>query len=102
MTFYVYVLRCADDNLYIGYTNDLNRRFAEHSEGVNPRAYTFSRRPVTVLATFEFPTAIQAFRAERMMKGWSRSKKLAFIDEKVELFKFLSLKPKDRKRKLRL
>jgi len=44
--YYVYILRCKDDSLYTGITNDLERRVNEHNDGRLPNAYTFSRRPV--------------------------------------------------------
>ena len=32
-SYFLYILRCADNSLYIGHTNDLDRRFGEHGEG---------------------------------------------------------------------
>ena len=44
---YVYLLRCADDSLYCGWTTDVERRVAAHRAGTASR-YTRSRRPVEV------------------------------------------------------
>ena len=45
---YVYILRCADDTLYTGYTTDLKAREATHNAGKGAK-YTRSRRPVTLV-----------------------------------------------------
>jgi predicted GIY-YIG superfamily endonuclease len=78
--FCVYVLSCADGALYIGHTDDLERRIAEHQSGEIP-GFTARkrRRPVTLAFVQEFATRDEAFAAERQLKGWSRAKKLAFI-----------------------
>jgi predicted GIY-YIG superfamily endonuclease len=44
---WVYLLRCADDSLYCGWTIDLDRRLARHEAGT-ASAYTRSRRPVAL------------------------------------------------------
>jgi predicted GIY-YIG superfamily endonuclease len=78
MSFYVYMLRCADDSYYIGQTDDLANRFAQHQSG-GPRCYTTDRRPVTLVWSQEFSTREEALGAERQVKGWSRRKKEALI-----------------------
>jgi predicted GIY-YIG superfamily endonuclease len=40
--YYVYMLRCRDGSLYVGFTNDLERRFAEHRDGINRNCYTMT------------------------------------------------------------
>ena len=43
--YYVYMLRCFDGTFYVGVTNDIERRYAEHRAGHDPRSYTALRRP---------------------------------------------------------
>ena len=76
--FHVYMLRCRDGSLYVGHTDDLEKRMAEHAEGV-ASAYTFARRPVQLVWTEEFSRREDAFELERRLKGWVRRKKEAFI-----------------------
>jgi len=60
MTFWVYILRCADCSYYTGHTDNLERRVAEHSSGAIPGCYTFKRRPVELVFSSTFPTRDEA------------------------------------------
>ena len=46
---FVYILRCADDSLYTGITNDVARRVKQHNTGQQGARYTRQRRPVTLV-----------------------------------------------------
>ena len=76
---WAYLLLCADGTYYVGSTTDLERRLYEHENGVYPRAYTYSRRPVKMVWCQQFPTVEEAYAFERQVHGWSRAKKEAFI-----------------------
>jgi len=76
MTFYVYLLECADGSIYCGHTDDLEARISAHQLGTF-RGYTFKRRPVRLIFHEQFSSRAEALAAERQIKGWSRSKKLA-------------------------
>ena len=78
-SFWVYILRCSDGSYYTGMTSDLALRIVEHEQGLEARAYTYSRRPVVLVWSHVFPTHDEAFRAERQIKGWRRLKKEALI-----------------------
>jgi len=78
MTFWAYMLQCADRHFYVGHTDDLEARFAAHQSGTMP-GYTSTRLPVTLVWSQEFPTRYEALAAERQLKGWGRAKKLALI-----------------------
>ena len=78
MAFHTYILRCADGSYYVGHTEDLEHRLAEHQAGTTG-GYTARRRPVMLLWTQSFQTREEAFAAERQLKGWSRAKKEAMI-----------------------
>ena len=76
MSFWVYMLRCADDSSYVGHTDDLSVRIAQHQFG-ELGGYTVARRPVTLIWSEEMATRDDAFAAEHKVKGWSRAKKEA-------------------------
>lgn len=78
MTYWVYILRCADGTLYTGCTNDLSRRLAAHNAGKGAK-YTRSRRPVELVYWEEVPDKSAALRREAAIKGLSRGEKLALI-----------------------
>ena len=77
--FFVYILRCADRSYYVGHTDELQRRIAEHHAGL--AGYTARRRPVELAYRCEFETRIDALTRELQIKGWSRAKKEALINE---------------------
>ena len=89
MAFYVYILRCADGRYYVGHTDDLDRRMAQHSDGV-ASAFTAKRRPLTLLWASDCPDREVAFALERQLKGWSRAKKEAFMRGDFEALPGLS------------
>ena len=45
----VYMLRCSDNSLYTGVTNNLERRVDEHNNGKQAAKYTRARRPVKLV-----------------------------------------------------
>jgi putative endonuclease len=69
---YVYVLRSSkDNNLYVGFTNDLKRRLNEHQSGKN--VSTAKRLPITLETYIVVPTKKQAMELERYFKTGSGS-----------------------------
>ena len=91
MSFYAYMLLCADGSYYVGHTDDLNARIAAHQAGSYP-GYTQTRRPVRLEWHQDFPEREQAFAAERQIKGWSRAKKEALIRGDWDAIQLLSRK----------
>ncbi len=89
-TYYVYILRCADNSLYIGVTNDIDRRFAEHQNGFHPDCYTFTRRPVKLEYVDVTDDVGGAIFREKQLKRWSRKKKEALIREDETELKHLA------------
>jgi predicted GIY-YIG superfamily endonuclease len=79
MSFWIYILKCADNSYYTGQTDNLERRIAQHEGGAIESCYTFSRRPLNLVFSQEFPTREEALASERQIKGWSRKKKEAMI-----------------------
>lgn len=78
MSFYVYILRCADDTLYTGYTDDPERRLRVHNAGKGAK-YTRSRLPVELVYRETLENKSAALRRELEIKGLTREKKLALI-----------------------
>jgi putative endonuclease len=76
---YVYLLRCADDSLYCGWTTDLARRMAAHGAGSASR-YTRSRRPVELAAVVAVADRSAALREEARIKRLPRAAKLRLIE----------------------
>jgi predicted GIY-YIG superfamily endonuclease len=74
----VYILRCCDDTLYVGHTNDLDAREATHNDG-RGGTYTAARRPVRLAYSEEFDSIERAIAREQQIKGWTRDKKEALI-----------------------
>ena len=89
-TYFVYILECANEFLYIGITNNIERRVQEHSEGLNKNCYTYNRRPVELIFKQEFNDVNQAIYFEKKIKKWSRKKKLALANNDFDLLKILS------------
>jgi len=78
MSFWVYILQCADDSYYIGHTDNLETRLWQHQSGQVP-GYTSSRLPVRLVFSQAHTSREEALAAERQIKGWSRKKKEAMI-----------------------
>lgn len=97
-SYYVYILKCSDGSYYTGVTNNLERRLAEHQSGAVPGSYTHVRRPVDLVFYEEFNEVNNAILMEKRIKGWSRKKKEALINEDFEeLVRLSNLKNKNRK-----
>ena len=79
MAFHTYTLRCADGSYYVGHTDDIEKRIAEHQRGL-VSVYTRKRRPVNLAFAEEFSCRYEALSVERQIKGWSRAKKEALIN----------------------
>lgn len=78
MTFWAYLLHCRGGAYYVGHTDDLERRIAQHQTGAIP-GFTADRLPVALVWSESFQTRDEAREAERRIKGWSRAKKMALI-----------------------
>ncbi len=87
--YYVYVMSSKTRRLYVGVTNDLSRRVAEHQQGASE--FT-SRYNITTLVYYEvIGDVVSAIGREKQIKGWSRSKKLALIESVNERWRDLSV-----------
>ena len=77
-TWYVYLLRCKDDTLYCGTTDDLDRRIAAHNAGKGAK-YTRGRGPVILEYSESCESYSAALRREYAIKQLSRVEKLHLI-----------------------
>ena len=75
---YVYILRCNDDSLYTGWTNNLEKRVKAHSNGKGAK-YTKARLPVELVYYEEFEDKIEAMKREYKIKQLSRKEKLKLV-----------------------
>ena len=75
MSNYTYILKCADETLYCGWTNDLEKRLEAHNSGKGAK-YTRSRLPVELIYYEEFETKEEAMSREYHIKKLPREKKL--------------------------
>ena len=78
---YIYLVRCADDSLYCGWTTDLKRRMDAHNGHIPGGAkYTRSRRPVALVYAESFHQKQEAQRREYAIKRMTKTKKLRLIE----------------------
>lgn len=89
-SYFVYILKCSDNSFYTGITNDLGKRYNEHVEGFYKNCYTFKRRPLTLKFQQEFNDVLQAIYFEKKIKGWTRAKKQALINDDMEMLQILA------------
>jgi len=78
---FIYIIKCKDDSLYTGWTNDLEARIKAHNEGRGAK-YTKGRGPVELLYTEEFDTKEEAMKREFALKKLTKAKKMRLIQQK--------------------
>ena len=79
MSWYIYILRCGDDTLYTGITDDVEKRFSAHAAGKGAK-YTRGRGPLIRVYTEEVEDKSAALKREHAIKKLPRTKKLKLID----------------------
>jgi len=75
---YFYIVRCRDNSLYSGITNNMEERVKEHNKGTGAR-YTLIRRPVVLVYRETYNNASEARKRESQIKRWTRLKKERLI-----------------------
>jgi len=76
---FTYILECADKSLYVGCTNNLEKRLLQHNNSKQGAHYTKIRRPVILKYSEAFPNLKKARGREAEIKSWPREKKLALL-----------------------
>jgi len=77
----VYLIRCSDESLYCGITNNLRNRLIAHNSGTGAK-YTRSRRPVELVASSSEMTKSDALKLEYRVKQVPASKKYLELTSK--------------------
>ncbi|MCI2875731.1 GIY-YIG nuclease family protein [Staphylococcus hominis] len=77
---FVYIVRCSDNSLYTGYTNNIEARINKHNAGKGAK-YTKIRRPVVLVYQEMYETKSEALRREYEIKTFTRQRKLELIEE---------------------
>lgn len=80
--YYFYMLRCSDNSLYCGQTNNLKRRVGEHSSGdLRSAKYTKAHLPVKLVYFEKFSTLQEAMRREAEVKKMTKVKKEKLVKD---------------------
>jgi len=78
-TYFVYILANRSRTLYVGVTNDLAKRLAEHREG-RPNSFTSRYAVYSLVHVDQASSPRSAIEREKQIKRWSRWKKVALIE----------------------
>ena len=79
-TYFVYILANDSHELYVGITNDLQRRLAEHRTALDSDSYVSRHRTQRLFYCESTNNVLAAIRREKQLKGWTRKKKLELIE----------------------
>ncbi len=77
---FTYILKCRDNTLYTGWTNDIRKRLRQHQEGKGAK-YTKGRGPVELVYLEVSETKHQAMSREARIKGMTRKEKERLIED---------------------
>ena len=80
MDWKVYLVKCADNSLYCGITNDLNSRIEKHNAGKGAK-YTQSRMPVELVAASRGLSKSEALKLEHYIKQQPAGKKVETLKQ---------------------
>ncbi len=83
MSWFVYLIECADGSIYTGISNDVDARYAAHVAGKGAR-YTRSHPPRRLLAAFAHADRAAAARAEYAIKQLSAQEKWRLCDARAK------------------
>lgn len=75
---YTYILKCKDDSLYTGWTNDIRKRLENHRSGKGAK-YTRGRGPLELVFLQVSDTKSEAMHLEAYIKKLSRSQKMDML-----------------------
>ena len=85
--YFIYILKCADETLYIGSTNDIEKRLSAHNTSKTGARYTKARRPVVLVYSERCTGKNQALKREYELKQLTREKKLKLVATSVSSHK---------------
>jgi putative endonuclease len=81
---WMYILECSDGTYYVGSTKDLEFRLSDHQAGKGAK-YTSRRLPVKLVYSEEYEPVVDAYAREKQIQNWSRAKREALINGKLEI-----------------
>lgn len=81
MLYFTYILRCSDDTLYCGFTNDMEKRLHKHNHLKSGAHYTKIRRPVELVYFETFETMSEALKRECAIKQMKREEKMLLMND---------------------
>jgi putative endonuclease len=80
MSYFFYIVRCADNSLYCGVTNNLEKRLKEHnSEGARGAKYVRARRPASIEYHENYSDKSSAMKREYEVKQWTKERKESLV-----------------------
>ncbi len=82
MSWKVYLLKCSDNSLYCGITNDVETRVSKHNSGIGAK-YTRSRMPVELVAVSKGLTKNEALKLEHYIKQLQPSEKVFTLQQGI-------------------
>ncbi len=77
---FVYILECVDKTLYVGCTNDLQKRVHQHNNAKSGAHYTKIRRPVVLVYSESYKSLAEARAREAGLKRLKREEKKTLIE----------------------
>jgi putative endonuclease len=80
-TYYVYILSSESRELYVGITNDLYKRVAQHRLALDPNSYTARHQTLRLVYCESTLDVLAAIQREKQIKGWTRRRKLELIEQ---------------------
>lgn len=89
MPYFVYILRTSSNTLYIGQTNDIQKRIYEHKNKKKSAKYMKYFSSFELVYQEEYKTRLEAMKREWQLKRWTKAKKEALIDGNLALLKKL-------------
>ncbi len=89
--YYVYLMASFKQTLYVGVTNNLERRIYQHKNKVHPQSFTARYNIDRLVYCETFHDIKDALAREKQIKSWRRSKKVALIEEANPRWKDISL-----------
>ena len=89
--YYVYLMASFQQTLYVGVTNNLERRVYEHKTKIHPQSFTARYNIDRLVYCETFNDIRDALAREKQIKSWRRSKKNALIEAENPRWKHISL-----------
>jgi putative endonuclease len=89
--YYIYIMKCAGDRLYTGYTSDPEKRFKEHKSGKGGAKFTRGFTPVSIEGLWEITgTKGDAMKIEAFIKSLKKADKIQLIEKPTSLIELIS------------